>query len=166
MNRSVAHHGKWNKLTVVLFAADTTSPSVLYGLNDVLYSVGAVFDDLTIGVPGPGSLDVRIVTADGRPFKLLSSIYIEPHASIDEVGHVDAVVICDMYSSINQPPTGAYPEVSAWLRRLHGEGALVASVCSGSLVLAQSGLLDGREAATHWAYPKVRIKKDAVVCMT
>jgi transcriptional regulator GlxA family with amidase domain len=40
--------------------------------------------------------------------------------------------------------------VRSWLRGIAGSGALVTSVCTGSLVLADAGLLDGRPATTHW----------------
>lgn len=41
--------------------------------------------------------------------------------------------------------------VRAALRGWHEAGTLVTSVCSGSLLLADAGLLAGREAATHWS---------------
>jgi transcriptional regulator GlxA family with amidase domain len=41
--------------------------------------------------------------------------------------------------------------VRSWIRGIAGTGALVTSVCTGSLVLADAGLLDGRPATTHWA---------------
>jgi transcriptional regulator GlxA family with amidase domain len=41
--------------------------------------------------------------------------------------------------------------VRSWIRGIAGSGALVTSVCTGSLVLADAGLLDGRPATTHWA---------------
>jgi transcriptional regulator GlxA family with amidase domain len=40
--------------------------------------------------------------------------------------------------------------VRGWLRGLAASGALVTSVCTGSLVLADAGLLDGRPATTWW----------------
>ncbi len=38
-----------------------------------------------------------------------------------------------------------------WVSGLAASGALVTSVCTGSLVLADAGLLDGGPATTHWA---------------
>ena len=42
-----------------------------------------------------------------------------------------------------------------WIRGLAGNGALVTSVCTGSLVLAAAGLLDGKPATTHWGSLKL-----------
>ncbi len=41
---------------------------------------------------------------------------------------------------------------AAWLTDRHAEGATLCSVCAGAFVLAQSGLIDGRRATTHWAF--------------
>ncbi|MBU3749379.1 MAG: DJ-1/PfpI family protein [Mycobacterium sp.] len=38
-----------------------------------------------------------------------------------------------------------------WVRQVHRSTLFTASVCTGSLVLAAAGLLDGLTAATHWA---------------
>lgn len=44
------------------------------------------------------------------------------------------------------------PDVADWLREVRATAELVTSVCTGSLVLADVGLLDGRPATTHWQY--------------
>lgn len=44
------------------------------------------------------------------------------------------------------------PEFMTAIRRLAGSADYVASVCTGSLILAAAGLLEGRHAACHWAW--------------
>lgn len=162
------------KPLIVLLAAQNSSPSVLYGLYDVLYSVGAIFSDMTEGAPGPESMDVRIVSADGLPFRCAGKILVESHGGISDIKRADAIVVCDMHSPIHQAPVGEYTDIAAWLRKMHADGALVASVCAGALVLAEAGLLEGREAAVHWAYgemfakhyPKVKVQKNCVLCLS
>ena len=97
------------KPLIALLAAEETSPSVLYGLYDVLYSVGAVYPDMTMGEPGPEALDVRIVAAQAEPFRCIGHVMVEPHAAIDEIDAADVVVVCDMYTPINEPPRDRYP---------------------------------------------------------
>ncbi|MCB9765656.1 MAG: DJ-1/PfpI family protein [Alphaproteobacteria bacterium] len=43
------------------------------------------------------------------------------------------------------------PRILDWLRRVHRTTRFTTSVCTGSLVLAAAGLLDGVEATTYWA---------------
>ncbi|CDF96549.1 Transcriptional regulator, AraC family [Pseudomonas sp. SHC52] len=57
-----------------------------------------------------------------------------------------------------------------WLRQASGRARRTASVCSGTFLMAQAGLLDGRRAATHWAmcdmlksgFPAVEVDLDAI----
>ena len=92
---------------IVLLAAENTTPSVLDGLYDVLYSVGAVYADMTEGTPGPKSMDVKIVSRDGLPFRWgAAKSWSKPDAAISAINAADAVVVCDMYSPIGKAPAG------------------------------------------------------------
>ncbi|MEQ5828888.1 GlxA family transcriptional regulator [Sulfitobacter sp. NFXS29] len=42
--------------------------------------------------------------------------------------------------------------LAGWLRERHGEGTVLASICGGAFLLAETGLLRGRAATTHWVY--------------
>ncbi|KRP63794.1 GlxA family transcriptional regulator [Pseudomonas orientalis] len=60
------------------------------------------------------------------------------------------------------------PALLEWLRQQHAAGTVLAGVCIGSIMLARSGLLDGRRATAHWSsaasfavlYPAVRLEAD------
>lgn len=161
------------KPQIMVLAAPETSASVLYGLYEILFSVGAVYPDMVAGTPGQELLDVHIVSADGRPFRCIGNIPVEPHAAIDELDKPDAVIVCDLYTSIYDVPKRRYPHEATWLRQMYDNGALITSVCSGSLLLAEVGLLNGREATAHWAYrdmfqrnyPNVLFRNESVLCL-
>lgn len=161
------------KSHILLLAAPETSASVLYGLYDVLFSVGAVYPDMVTGTPGQELLNIQIVSTDGRPFRCIGNIPVEPHTGINMLAVPDAVVVCDMYTSIHDAPKGRYPRETAWLRQMHDNGALMTSVCSGSILLAEAGLLNGHEATAHWAYrdmfqrhyPEVSFRSESVLCL-
>jgi transcriptional regulator GlxA family with amidase domain len=64
-----------------------------------------------------------------------------------------------------------YASIADWLKAVHTKGAIIASVCSGSLLLGQTGLLDGEDATSHWGYcdamtrsfPKIRVRKERIL---
>jgi transcriptional regulator GlxA family with amidase domain len=51
------------------------------------------------------------------------------------------------------------PEVVRWLRRISGRVRRVGSVCTGAMLLARAGLLEGRRATTHWNWCEVLIRR-------
>jgi len=72
------------------------------------------------------------------------------------------------------PSIGGFSEGQAsvalfeWIRQQHRAGTILGGVCVGSILLAESGLLDGRSATTHWTsaksfsarYPAIHLEAD------
>ncbi len=57
--------------------------------------------------------------------------------------------------SLGHPPRGGFvPPLATWLRERHAAGTTLASVCAGAFLLAETGLLSGRSATTHWILAK------------
>ena len=62
------------------------------------------------------------------------------------------------------------PELIAWLREYAPAARRITSVCTGAFLLAEAGLLDGKNATTHWAYtqalasrfPAVTVQADPI----
>jgi transcriptional regulator GlxA family with amidase domain len=68
-------------------------------------------------------------------------------ASLDEVREADIVVVP---GGPGQVDLMADEEVLSWLRAVDATSTWTTSVCTGSLVLAAAGLLEGRRATSHW----------------
>ena len=94
---------------IAILAAQESSASVLYGLYDVLMSVGAMYPDMTMASAGDALLDVSIVAAGREPFRCFGNILVEPAFALDEVDAVDVVVVADMYTPIRHPATRPLP---------------------------------------------------------
>jgi transcriptional regulator GlxA family with amidase domain len=111
---------------------------------------------------------------DGRPIETASGQTIMVDGKIGARGAADAVLvtapfISDLDSFIRNREQ--VQELCALLRRQHKAGATLATYCTGSYLLAEAGLLDGRIATTHWGksrdftkrYPRVELRSHEVL---
>jgi transcriptional regulator GlxA family with amidase domain len=158
-------------VSVCLVAVPETAAGVLHGLFEVLTYVGFGWEVLTGWPPGPRRFKPRIVAASREPFRNSAGLPIAPDLSFAEARRADIVIVADLAVGRGEETRGRWPEVAGWLREQHAQGALVCSVCTGSLLLAEAGLLDGVEATCHWAaadqirhrYPAVQLRPERVL---
>ncbi|MFI7220239.1 DJ-1/PfpI family protein [Micromonospora maritima] len=109
-----------------------------------------------VDLAGPWGVFEYVHLADGRnpftlytvaattgPVRISGGMVLVPGHDLDSAPPPDVVVV---------PATdneNLAPEALEWLRRVHQDTAVTMSVCNGSFVLAQAGLLDGRTATAH-----------------
>ncbi len=135
-----------------IVAVPESSGAVLYGLFEVLSSFGAAWAEVMGEPQNPVEFDVRIVAPSRDPFTCVGGVPITPHASLDEIDYADVVIVTDLAINPDASHDHKWPQVKSWLKRIYRAGGTVCSVCSGSVLLAGSGLLDDKPATTHWAY--------------
>ena len=159
------------RISVCVVAVPEAATGVLNGLVEVLSFVGAGWEMLTGWPPGPRRFVPHIVALDREVFRNPAGLPIAPDLSFAEAKRADIVIVGDLVVGRDEDTRGRWSEAAAWLRRQHAQGALVCSVCTGSMLLAEAGLLDGVEATCHWAaadqirgtYPAVRLRPERVL---
>jgi len=116
---------------------------------------------------GDGNGDgIRVLTVaeKGDEIRCAHGLRVVPDATWDDVGEVDVVLL----PGGNTGGLVGDERVLERVREQAKRGALMTSVCTGALVYAAAGLLDGREATTHWgaidrlrSYDNVDVKPEA-----
>ncbi len=157
----------WHVSLVVIPEAMVSS---LSGLYDVLtcFEVLGSFDD---AVPVSPPFTVELVSTKRGRVDTASGLPVEVHRALEEVTATDIVIVPSLLVEHGEWVSGRHADVVKWLAEMHRKGAMLCSACSGVLLLAETGLLDGQDATIHWAYastfrknfPSVRLCLDQVL---
>jgi len=97
----------------------------------------------------PAPYRTVVVGATRDPVPTDSGVAVTPERTFAEVPRPYAVIVPGGPGSVAAMASDA---VQDYLRAAASGAEVVGSVCTGALVLAATGLLDGRRATTHWAY--------------
>lgn len=111
-----------------------------------------------------------IVSLDGKAVKGYGGVPIQPHRSIHAVDETDFILLPAFLPPLDFVGK-ASEEVLAWIRFRHARNTLIGATCTGAFLLAETGLLNGKEATTNWAfaryfkklYPGVRLKPERIL---
>lgn len=152
----------------LVVAVPETAGSALYGMVDVLSAAGHVWHTLVGSEPQHRLFEVRIVSASREPFRCGNAIPVIPDVSADEDPEAEVVIIPEIWLGPHERISGRHQGLIEWIRRRHKAGSYLYSACSGAVLLAETGLLDGCDATSHWGYedlfrqhyPKVRFRPE------
>jgi transcriptional regulator GlxA family with amidase domain len=157
---------------VLILALPETAGSALYGMVDVLKATGNLWQTLARTGGESTPFDVRIVSPQRRPFRCGNDVPVVPAACIADDPRADIVILPELWLGPDEHLGGRYPRVIEWIRKCHVSGACIYSACSGAILLAETGLLDGCEATSHWGYrdlfrqrfPQIRFRPEPNIC--
>lgn len=154
-----------NQLKVAILMVPEVSASTVYGMYDLFASTGRDWETLVEGSPGNPPIVTFTVTADGQRFQAGNGVWLEPDFALDDAPAPDVICIPELMVDPHVDLSGCYGREIPWISRHYAAGSTLASACSGALLLAEAGLLDGQDATTHWGYtnalqsryPKIRM---------
>lgn len=117
-----------------------------------------------------------LVSADGAAVQGSNGLFFSPKSGLPDPASVDIAIVPSGPPAIfnGRRMSQALAEqapLSEWLAAVHAAGGTLASCCTGSFLLASTGLLDGRLATTHWRaeaafrelFPRVELRIDSLL---
>jgi len=159
---------------IAILVVEEATASVVYGMYDMFRSAGRDWRVCVEGEPGPELLQPVVVAAQPGPFRAGNDVLVAPDRTLAACPAPDIVCIPEVQLAPGASLAGRYPAEVAWLQRCWESGATIAAACSGALLLAECGLLQGQEATTHWAYgdtlrrdyPGIRVRDQAALVVS
>ncbi len=140
------------RLRVSLPVFPECDPSIVCGVFDTLWAAGRIWNQLQGRPAGEALFEPRLVGSRAGPLQLVTGVTVVLQDAADEVAETDIVFVPNVMVDTPEALQQLDPELIAWIRRMFARGAFLYAACGGSLVLAATGLLDGLETTTHWAY--------------
>lgn len=137
---------------IALLALPESTASTLYGMYDLFKGAGRDWDILTRGQTGPELIDVTIISAHPEPFTAANGITISPHHHLNDIPTPDVICVPDIFVMPGESLESRFEAEKDFLCAAYAQGSTIATACSGALLLAETGLLDGWQATTHWGY--------------
>jgi len=157
-------------LQIAVLALNNSVATTITGPMDVFSMTGILYEKIQ-GKDPVNYFSVQIVTPDAKPARCFNNLLLTPHCSIAKCSPDMIVIpgILNIETTLNSNDV-----VIEWLEEQYAKGCKITAICSGSLLLAATGLLDNKIATTHWAmvhkfrklFPKVLLKPDELITDT
>jgi transcriptional regulator GlxA family with amidase domain len=159
---------------VAILAFPETTASVVYGMYDLFAAAGRDWGIVVSGEPGPELMRPEVVAVTSDAFQAANGVTISPQVALEHAGPSDIVCVPELAVPPGDDLRGRFTREIDWIRARYEAGAIVASACSGAVLLAEAGLLDGQDATTHWAYcdvlrknyPAVRVHPERALVLS
>ena len=111
-------------------------------------------------------VNIQIVGSDKKSVTLNGGLKVECAALLHEITHSDLIFVPGIWGN-PKVVIAQHASMLDWLKLQYQRGSTICSITTGSHLLAEAGLLDGRAATTHWRffdqfqqnYPKVKLQR-------
>jgi len=165
-NATIVFYFSFMKHVSILIPLGHTSMPNIDGSHQILSHV----NDFLVMTGREPIFNIQMVGLEAQTVQRNGLFTIKPDALIGEVEKTDLIIVPAMHGDI-----AAALEMNKafvpWITRQYKNGADLASLCAGAFFLAETGLLNGRQAATHWVlanqfrqmFPAVNLVDDKIM---
>ncbi|MBT8412817.1 MAG: GlxA family transcriptional regulator [Boseongicola sp.] len=120
---------------------------------------------------GPAPYDVTVVAAKAGPVGTTSGLTIDAQMAfadaMNDITEIDTLIVSGGHGTTSALEN---QQLLDYVRTASQRARRIVSICTGAMILAEAGLLDGKRASTHWwwcpilaeRYPKVTVDRDAI----
>ena len=148
--------------TIAIYVFDDVEVLDFAGPYEVFTCAARVAARLAPGTAPP--FRVRTVASGGAMLHARAGLAVFPEQDFAHAGKIDVLIVPGGVVAAEQQKD----QVIAWIAGMARASELTASVCTGALLLAEAGLLDGQPATTHWedldelrqGWPQVEVRSE------
>ena len=136
-----------------------------------LFQMATTYHQRLHSLPEP-LFQTDLVGASSEPVTYQNLFTITPTASIAAIQKTDLIIISPISGDLDQA-TETNKALVNWIKKQRIENhSELASLCKGAFLLAETGLVNGKNCATHWTahnlfqqkYPKVNLVPENIIC--
>jgi transcriptional regulator GlxA family with amidase domain len=154
---------------ISFIAADGCGFSGISGLIDS-FSIANLWHSANTEKKTEPLFEMEILSPNGKAFCVNGGYQITPDGSFMDIKKTDLIIIPSFLPNVELLRENA-KDMLDWIMARYEHGVSIAALCTGSFVLAETGLLDGRLATTNWIYarlfrrryPKVLLKPERIL---
>ncbi len=155
-------------MNVFIFGFEKSYASVILGIMDIFQQAEQQLLSQSQESDAK-KITIKLASADGNPILCQNNIMLNAHCATRDIQQADIFIITSIHDVDAILPK--YQFMVDWLKEQYQKGTALASICTGAFLLAETGLLDGKDATTHWAvsdifrkrYPKIRLKSEKLI---
>lgn len=150
---------------VVILAFDGSMEMSVALARDIFYA-GAVARRHQ-SLPGRSEKRVLVASETGEAVTTFNGSLLQPDCGIDELEAPELIIVSGIWDGV-ETVVEKYRKTVEWLRAQSEAGARIACLHTGTFLLAETGLLDGKAATIYWRmvdlfrkrYPKVILQPE------
>jgi transcriptional regulator GlxA family with amidase domain len=167
-------HDNKDPINVAIVAVPEVTASALYGMFDLFSSPGRDWPFIVTGEAGEQRMRPYVVARSSNALTAANGIWMKPDCDFANCPRPDIVCIPDFFVNPGLSVSGQYDAEATWLKQCHEQGAMLASACSGAVLLGEAGLLTNCDATIHWGYvktltnnyPGIRVRLDSSLVLS